>query len=73
MIAIHGDDSISSRLKVVHEYAQNNKLEWVEDESNKDTNISRNFIRNILLPTIKDKWPSVEKSISHLSSEATTT
>jgi len=55
----------------LYEYAQNNKLEWVEDESNKDTNISRNFIRNILLPTIKDKWPNVEKSILHLSSEAT--
>ena len=55
----------------LYEYAQNNKLEWIEDESNKDTNISRNFIRNILLPTIKDKWPNVEKSILHLSSEAT--
>ena len=55
----------------LYEYAQNNKLEWVEDESNKDTNISRNFIRNILLPRIKDKWPNVEKSILHLSSEAT--
>jgi len=55
----------------LYEYAQHYKLEWVEDESNKDTNISRNFIRNILLPTIKDKWPKVEKSILHLSSEAT--
>ena len=55
----------------LYEYAQNNKLEWVEDESNKDTNISRNFIRNLLLPRIKDKWPKVEKSILHLSSEAT--
>ena len=55
----------------LYEYAQNNKLKWVEDESNRDINISRNFIRNKLLPTIKDKWPNVEKSISHLSFEAT--
>ena len=54
----------------LYEYAQNNKLKWVEDESNKDINISRNFIRNKLLPTIKDKWPNVNKSILHLSSEA---
>ena len=54
----------------LYEYAQNNKLKWVEDESNKDINISRNFIRNKLLPTIKDKWPNVDKSILHLSSEA---
>ena len=54
----------------LYEYAQNNKLKWVEDESNKDINISRNYIRNKLLPTIKDKWPNVDKSILHLSSEA---
>ncbi len=55
----------------LYEYARNNKLKWVEDESNKDINISRNFIRNKLLPIIKDKWPNAEKSILHLSSEAT--
>ncbi len=55
----------------LYEYAQRNKLKWIEDESNEDINISRNFIRNKLLPTIKYKWPNVEKSILHLSSEAT--
>tara|TARA_Y100001970_G_scaffold183889_1_gene223631 strand:+ start:773 stop:2101 length:1329 start_codon:yes stop_codon:yes gene_type:complete len=55
----------------LYEYAQNNKLKWVEDESNRDIDIYRNFIRNKLLPTIKDKWPKAEKSILHLSSEAT--
>tara|TARA_B100000965_G_scaffold398474_1_gene416652 strand:- start:227 stop:1555 length:1329 start_codon:yes stop_codon:yes gene_type:complete len=55
----------------LYEYARNNKLKWVEDESNKDIDISRNFIRNKLLPIIKDKWPNAEKSILHLSSEAT--
>ena len=32
----------------LYEYAQNKKLKWVEDESNKDINISRNFIRKEL-------------------------
>tara|TARA_Y100000748_G_scaffold226143_1_gene190548 strand:- start:1335 stop:2663 length:1329 start_codon:yes stop_codon:yes gene_type:complete len=54
----------------LYEYALTNKLKWVEDESNKDIKISRNFIRNKLLPTIRDKWPNVDKSILHLSSEA---
>tara|TARA_B100000131_G_C18084995_1_gene599740 strand:- start:330 stop:1718 length:1389 start_codon:yes stop_codon:yes gene_type:complete len=56
--------------KEIYEYARNNKLKWVEDESNKDINISRNFIRNKLLPIIKEEWPYVEKSILHLSSDA---
>ena len=57
--------------KQLRQYAETNELKWVEDESNKDTNISRNFIRNNLVPKIKEKWPNVEKSILHLSSEAT--
>ena len=56
--------------KELYEYARNNKLKWVEDESNKDINISRNFIRNKLLPIIKEEWPYLEKSILHLSSDA---
>ena len=56
--------------KQLREYAEINKLKWVEDESNKDVSISRNFIRNNLMPEIKERWPSVEKSIMHLSLEA---
>ena len=52
------------------EYADSNKLKWIEDESNQDISISRNFIRNKLLPTIKERWSDVDKSILHLSSEA---
>lgn len=57
--------------KQLREYADANKLQWIEDESNKDISISRNFIRNNLIPKINEKWPNVEKSILHLSSEAT--
>ena len=56
--------------KELNDYALLNKLKWVEDESNKDNNISRNFIRNRLLPMARESWPNVEKSISHLSLEA---
>ena len=54
----------------INEYAKFHKLKWVEDESNRDNNISRNFIRNKLLPKVKENWPNVQKSILHLSSEA---
>ena len=57
--------------KELKEYALLNKLKWIEDESNQDNNISRNFIRNRLLPIAKESWPNIEKSILHLSIEAT--
>ena len=35
------------------EYASQYQLEWVEDESNENTSISRNFIRKELLPLVR--------------------
>ena len=56
--------------KEILEYANFNRLKWIEDESNQDISISRNFIRHNFLPVIKKRWPNVDKSILHLSSEA---
>jgi len=39
-------------------YAQENKLEWIEDESNQDTRFDRNFIRHQVMPAITKRWPS---------------
>lgn len=49
------------------EYAREHKLEWVEDESNKDSKYTRNFIRNELMPLIKEKWPNASNNIQNAS------
>lgn len=43
-------------------YCQRNNLEKyiVEDETNKDTNIKRNFIRNKVLPVVREGFPGIE-------------
>lgn len=45
-------------------YAQQHKLEWVEDESNNDTAFERNFIRKNVMPLLKKKWPQISSTIS---------
>ena len=45
-------------------YAQQNKLEWVEDESNKDTRFDRNFLRHEITPTLMHRWPSFASAVS---------
>ncbi len=54
----------------IKEYALSNELTWIEDESNKDITISRNFLRQELIPKAKTRWNSLNKSILHLSAEA---
>ena len=45
-------------------YAKEQKLHWCEDPSNKDDNFDRNYLRNQVLPSLRERWPSVAKTIS---------
>ncbi len=45
-------------------FADENNLTWVEDESNADSRYSRNFIRNKVLPLLKQHWVGAAKSIA---------
>ena len=56
--------------KEILKYAQEHKLSWVEDDSNRESKFSRNMIRNDLMPKIISRWPSIGKSIGKLSEEA---
>lgn len=38
-------------------YARAQKLSWVEDDSNANLELSRNFIRHRLVPVITEHWP----------------
>lgn len=44
-------------------YVQKNGILYVEDETNKDTKYTRNYIRNKIIPSIKQAFPELEKSI----------
>ncbi|MBL0165090.1 MAG: tRNA lysidine(34) synthetase TilS [Xanthomonadales bacterium] len=39
-------------------------LEWIEDPSNHDIRIERNFLRHEVLPTLRKRWPRADASIA---------
>lgn len=39
-------------------YAQVHGLDWIEDPSNTDIGLDRNYLRHEVVPVIKDRWPS---------------
>ena len=51
--------------KELLEVAKDQKLRWVEDNSNENTAFDRNFIRNDLLPIIRKRWPSSDAQLVH--------
>jgi len=44
-------------------YAKQMDLRYIEDPSNLDTYIDRNFVRHEVLPLIRLRWPSVDQTI----------
>ncbi len=45
-------------------YAKENKLGFIEDPSNQDSAFDRNFLRNEVIPELRERWPSIDKTIS---------
>lgn len=45
-------------------YARQHRLEWVEDESNADATLTRNFVRRRLAPLIATRFPAWKASVA---------
>ncbi len=49
-------------------YAKENKLVFIEDPSNQDSAFDRNYLRNKIMPELRERWPSIDKTISRSAS-----
>lgn len=52
-----------ARQSLLH-YAQQHDLVWVDDESNHDARYARNFLRNDILPALRQHWPAVTQVLA---------
>nr|WP_246394995.1 tRNA lysidine(34) synthetase TilS [Microbulbifer rhizosphaerae] len=42
-------------------YAREQRLQWIEDESNEDQSLDRNYLRAAVLPLLRERWPLRER------------
>jgi tRNA(Ile)-lysidine synthase len=56
----------TSRIDI-EKYAKQQKLKWIEDESNLNTDFDRNFVRSKVLPLLKNRFNHIIKVISRSS------
>ncbi|MEO1767532.1 tRNA lysidine(34) synthetase TilS [Thiobacter aerophilum] len=52
---------------VILAYAKQRQLSWVEDESNRDTRLLRNFLRRNVLPLIESRFPAYREAVLRAS------
>ncbi|TAK77397.1 MAG: tRNA lysidine(34) synthetase TilS [Gammaproteobacteria bacterium] len=60
----HGRPLLDFPRATLEQYAATHSFQWIEDDSNRDTSLTRNFIRHELLSLLKTRWPTVTQSIS---------
>ncbi|MCX7068809.1 MAG: tRNA lysidine(34) synthetase TilS [Methylococcales bacterium] len=48
----------------INDYAQSHNLQWIEDPSNQKNDYDRNFLRNVIIPLIKQRWESCDKTVA---------
>ena len=54
-------------------YAQQHQLQWIEDTSNQDIKLRRNFLRHKVLPLLTSYWPKIINNISRTAQHCQTT
>lgn len=56
---------LNTSKKAILDYVEKNRISFVEDETNKDNSYSRNYVRNLILPLIEERWQgAVDKIVN---------
>jgi tRNA(Ile)-lysidine synthase len=45
-------------------YAREHDLQWIDDASNADTAMDRNFLRHRVLPLLRERWPGADAAFA---------
>ena len=54
----------------IRAYAAEHQLRWIEDPSNLDIRFDRNYLRNVVMPLLKERWPATTKALSRTARHA---
>ena len=50
--------------QAISDYADAHQLSWVEDPSNQSNDYDRNFLRNVVVPLLKQRWSAIDKTVA---------
>jgi tRNA(Ile)-lysidine synthase len=51
-------------------WAEEQRLEWLEDPSNADPRFDRNYLRLEVLPAIRARWPAAARTVGRVAAQA---
>lgn len=54
----------------LEEWARRSTLSWIEDDTNEDERLDRNYLRRRILPLVRDRWKGVGSAVSRSARHA---
>ncbi|MCX7097049.1 MAG: tRNA lysidine(34) synthetase TilS [Methylococcales bacterium] len=55
---------LNTAKSAIDSYAQTHALDWVHDPTNLCDDYDRNFLRNSVVPLLKQRWPQCDKTVA---------
>ncbi len=49
--------------KQLQQFAEQYSLQWVEDPSNQSINFERNYLRQVIIPQLEQRWPGLQNTL----------
>lgn len=65
---IHLRPLLNQSRESLEKYAKKHNLKHIEDPSNNDTSFDRNFLRQEIMPVLRQRWLGIDKAISRTAS-----
>ena len=56
---------LSISKETIEKYVEQEKIKFIDDLTNNDISFDRNYIRKKIVPTIKERWPRINKVMKH--------
>lgn len=66
----HARPLLGFRRTALGDYARRQGLAWIEDTSNLDTRLARNFLRHRVLPMLEERWPAAVECLARSAGHA---
>jgi tRNA(Ile)-lysidine synthase len=61
---------LTQRRVQLEQWAQARGLSWVEDDTNADERLDRNYLRRQVLPAVRERWPAAATSVARSARHA---
>jgi tRNA(Ile)-lysidine synthase len=60
----HARPLLQTSRAEVESWLREQSLTWIEDDTNADERLDRNYLRRKVLPAIRERWPSAARTVS---------